>query len=301
VLKTLLYKADDLSVAALVPGDREINETKLTNLLGAGDVELADAEAVRSWSGADVGFSGPMGLAVDRVIADHALLAESDWVCGANRDDAHYRHVRLDRDASVEQYADIATIREDDACPRCRGGLAFHRGIEVGHVFKLGTKYSSAMNATYLDAEGRERLMVMGSYGIGVTRLLAAAIEQNHDEDGCFFPPPIAPFEVELVHLAPQDETLAALGETLRSSMEEIGADVLEDDRDERAGVKFKDADLLGSPLQVIVGRKGYEQGLVEVKDRKSGERTSLSLDRFSSEFSAWRNRVWLETWRLGS
>ncbi|MCF8085720.1 MAG: proline--tRNA ligase [Desulfohalobiaceae bacterium] len=301
VLKTLLYKADDASVAALVPGDREINETKLANLLGASELELAHAEAVRSWSGAEVGFSGPLGLSVDRILADHTLLRESDWVCGANQDDAHYRHVRLDRDASVEQYADISTIREEDACPKCNSGLTLHKGIEVGHVFKLGTKYSSAMNATYLDAEGRERLMIMGSYGIGVTRLLAAAIEQNHDQDGCFFPPPIAPFEVELVHLAPQDETLAAAGETLRSAMEGIGADVLLDDRDERAGVKFKDADLLGSPMQVIVGKKGFEQGMVEVKDRKSGERTSLSLDRFSSEFSAWRNRVWHETWRLES
>jgi len=299
VLKTLLYKADATSVAALVPGDREINETKLGNLLGAGELELADAEAVRAWSGAEVGFSGPLGLSVDRVIADHSLLAASDWVCGANRDHAHYRHVRLDRDAAVEQHADISTIREDDACPKCNGGLTFHKGIEVGHVFKLGTKYSSAMNATYLDPEGRERLMVMGSYGIGVTRLLAAAVEQNHDQDGCFFPPPIAPFEVELVHLAPQDETLFAAGETLRAEMERIGADVLLDDRDERAGVKFKDADLLGSPLQVIVGKKGYEQGIVEVKDRKSGQRASLSLEHFSSEFSAWRNRVWHETWRL--
>ena len=299
VLKTLLYKADATSVAALVPGDREINETKLGNLLGAGELELADAEAVRAWSGAEVGFSGPLGLSVDRIIADHSLLAASDWVCGANRDHAHYRHVRLDRDAAVEQHADISTIREDDACPKCNGGLTFHKGIEVGHVFKLGTKYSSAMNATYLDPEGRERLMVMGSYGIGVTRLLAAAVEQNHDQDGCFFPPPIAPFEVELVHLAPQDETLFAAGETLRAEMERIGADVLLDDRDERAGVKFKDADLLGSPLQVIVGKKGYEQGIVEVKDRKSGQRASLSLEHFSSEFSAWRNRVLHETWRL--
>ncbi len=299
VLKTLLYKADATSVAALVPGDREINETKLGNLLGAGELELADAEAVRAWSGAEVGFSGPLGLSVDRVIADHSLLAASDWVCGANRDHAHYRHVRLDRDAAVEQHADISTIREDDACPKCNGGLTFHKGIEVGHVFKLGTKYSSAMNATYLDPEGRERLMVMGSYGIGVTRLLAAAVEQNHDQDGCFFPPPIAPFEVELVHLAPQDESLFAAGETLRAEMERIGADVLLDDRDERAGVKFKDADLLGSPLQVIVGKKGYEQGIVEVKDRKSGQRASLSLEHFSSEFSVWRNRVWHETWRL--
>jgi prolyl-tRNA synthetase len=300
VLKTLLYKADGASVAALVPGDREINETKLVNLLGAGDLELADAEAVRSWSGAEAGFSGPLGLSVDRVIADHTLLAETDWVCGANRDDAHFRHLHLERDASVEQYADISTIREDDACPRCNAGLTFHKGIEVGHVFKLGTKYSSAMNATYLDAEGRERLMVMGSYGIGVTRLLAAAIEQNHDQDGCFFPPPIAPFEVELIHLAPQDETLAATGEALRSAMEGLGADVLVDERDERPGVKFKDADLLGSPLQVIVGKKGYEQGVVEVKDRKSGERASLSLDHFSEEFASWRNRVWHEIWNLG-
>lgn len=299
VLKTLLYKADDASVAALVPGDREINETKLANLLGAGELELADAEAVRRWSGAGVGFSGPLGLSVDRVVADHTLLAQTDWVCGANRDDAHYRHIRLDRDATVEQYADISTIREDDACPKCNGGLTLHKGIEVGHVFKLGTKYSSAMNATYLDAEGQERLMVMGSYGIGVTRLLAAAIEQNHDEDGCFFPPPIAPFEAELIHLAPQDEALAKAGDSIRSAMEGIGADVLVDDREERAGVKFKDADLLGAPLQVILGRKGFERGEVEVKDRKSGERASLSLDRFSLEFASWRDRVWHETWRL--
>ena len=300
VLKTLLYKGEGTSVAALVPGDREINETKLANHLGLQELELADAEAVRGWSGADVGFSGPMGLKVDRMVADYSLLAGTDWVCGANQNDAHYCHLHLNRDTSVEEYADIATVCEGDSCPKCRDEISFKRGIEVGHVFKLGTKYSEAMNATYLDREGRERHILMGCYGIGVTRLLAAAIEQNHDEDGCFFPPPIAPFEVELIHLAPQDETLAATGEALRSAMEGLGADVLVDDRDERPGVKFKDADLLGSPLQVIVGKKGYDQGVVEVKDRKSGERASLSLDHFSEEFASWRNRVWRQIWNLG-
>jgi len=301
ILKTLLYKSDGSSVAAIVPGDRELNETKLANLLGAAELEMADAEAVQNWSGAEVGYSGPLGLAVDRVLADHSLLEGTDWICGANQTDAHYRHIHLDRDAAVELYADLATVGEEDVCPKCRTAISFQKGIEVGHVFKLGTKYSSAMNATYLDAEGRERHILMGCYGIGVTRLLAAAIEQNHDENGPFFPPSIAPFEVELLNLGPQEEDLSATAESLRSAVLETGADVLLDDRVERPGVKFKDADLLGSPLQVILGKKGYDQGVAEAKDRKSGERTTLSLTDFYREFAAWRSRVWQQTWRLGN
>lgn len=301
VIKTLLYEADGAAVAALIPGDRELNETKLGNLLQASELFLAGPESIRKWSGAEMGFSGPKGLCVERIIADQSLRSGTDWVTGANQTDAHYLHIDLDRDADVEQYADLATAAPGDRCPKCREELGFQKGIEVGHVFKLGTKYSQAMNATYLDEQGRERLMIMGCYGIGITRLLAAAIEQNHDEEGCFFPPPIAPFEVGLINLSVQDEELDSWTESVYQEIQKSGADVLLDDRRERAGVKFKDSDLLGFPLQLILGGKGLEQGIVEAKDRKSGEKSTLSLHNFAEEFASWRERVWRETWRLGA
>ena len=298
IVKTLIYKADDSFVAALIPGDRELNETKLSNVLGVGELSLASYEDVERITGCKVGFAGPVGLNVDRIIADNTLLNSTDLVTGANKEDHHLIHVDLRRDAKIDMYADIVNIDERDLCPKCGGEIRFFKGIEVGHIFMLGTKYSKAMKATFLDENGKEKEMIMGCYGIGVSRIIAAAIEQNHDEDGMIFPPSIAPFEVVIIVLNINDQKVFDTAETIYEDLKMRGVDVILDDRDERAGFKFKDADLLGFPMQIIVGQKGLQKGVVEVKNRKTKEKKELSLDNFIEEFMAWRKDVW-QMWGL--
>ena len=298
VLKTLIYEADGEPVAALLPGDRELNEVKLCNYLDCNDLELAGAERIEALTGAPVGFSGPKGLCLKKILADHSLRGQTDWVAGANQKDSHYLHLDLERDVSVAAYTDLATIRETDPCPKCGSEIELRKGIEVGHVFKLGTKYSRAMRATFLDENGREREMIMGCYGIGVSRIVAAAIEQNHDENGIIFPPPLAPFEAVILALNTKDEALMAQAEAMYSQLRSQNVEVMLDDRQERPGFKFKDADLLGFPLQLVLGGKGLQQNVVEAKDRRSGEKTHLSLDGFAEDFRAWRQRVW-QGWSL--
>ncbi len=298
IVKTLIYKADDSFVAALIPGDRELNETKLSNVLGVGELSLASYEDVERITGCKVGFAGPVGLNVDRIIADNTLLNSTDLVTGANKEDHHLIHVDLRRDAKIDMYADIVNIDERDLCPKCGGEIRFFKGIEVGHIFMLGTKYSKAMKATFLDENGKEKEMIMGCYGIGVSRIIAAAIEQNHDEDGMIFPPSIAPFEVVIIVLNINDQKVFDTAETIYEDLKMRGVDVILDDRDERAGFKFKDADLLGFPMQIIVGQKGLQKGVVEVKNRKTKEKKELNLDNFIEEFMAWRKDVW-QMWGL--
>ena len=292
LVKTLIYMADGKPVAALVRGDRTLNEIKLKNLLGAVTVEMATAEEVVRLTKAPVGFAGPVGLDGIRIVADMELNLGTSWICGANKADTHLRHVSLHRDAPSASYADIRQITEEDACPRCGAPVALARGIEVGHVFKLGTKYSESMNATFLDENGKEQFMIMGCYGIGVSRVVAACIEQNHDADGIIFPPACTPFEALLINLDPQNEEMAALADTLKKAMEQAGSDVLVDDRQERPGIKFKDADLIGSPLQVILGNKGVARGVVECKNRRTGARVELQLADFASAYETWRAEV---------
>ena len=293
ILKTLLYVADGEVVGALVRGDRELNETKLKNLLDVQELDLAGSDLVQEVSQAPVGFAGPKGLQVQRLYADLELYNDTDWITGANRAETHLVHVDLARDAMVTAYADLRDAGSGDPCPRCGGELRFPRGIEVGHVFNLGTKYSAPMQALYLDENGKEREMVMGCYGIGVSRILAAAIEQNHDTGGISFPPNIAPYEVALLCLDTKNETVRAEAEMLYGALKEQGIDVLYDDRAERPGVKFKDADLMGFPLQVVLGGKGLARGVVEVKDRRTGEKSELPLDGVAEAFAAWRETVW--------
>jgi len=295
VAKTLLFDADGKPVAALVRGDREINEVKLKNCLKAQDVRLATPEQVEAWTGAPVGFAGPVGLkAADiRIVADRELETGCGWVVGANAADAHLRDVDLRRDAKIEAYADLRNITEGDRCPRCGGAIKLRRGIEVGHVFKLGLKYSKAMNAVFLDENGKEQVMVMGCYGIGVSRIVASAIEQNHDDDGIKFPPSIAPYEVSLLSLAGgKDPGVAAEADRLYAELTGMGVEVLFDDREERPGVKFKDADLMGMPMQLVLGGKGLKAGIIEAKDRRTGEKRELKLADFAGEFAAWRREV---------
>ncbi|MFO8033241.1 MAG: proline--tRNA ligase [Desulfohalobiaceae bacterium] len=292
MIKTLIYVADGSPVAALVPGDKELNEVKLSNHLNAAVLHLASAEQIQSWTGAPMGFSGPKGLQM-KILADQGLQGDTDWAAGANQADAHVLHLDLDRDVLVSAYLDLANIRAGDPCPECGAEIAFQKGIEVGHVFQLGTKYSRAMQAEFLDEQGRQQELYMGCYGIGISRILAAAIEQNHDQQGIIFPPPIAPFEICILLLNPDEDSVRGHAFEIYHELRKSGLDVLLDDRQERAGFKFKDADLLGLPLQVIIGSKGLQKGLVEVKDRRSGERQELELKNFQKAFQAWRDQVW--------
>jgi len=276
LVKTLLYKTPKETVAVLIRGDHEANEVKIKKLLDVTDLELADPETVAAATGAPVGFAGPIGLRRIRIVADYAIKALSNFVVGGNEADTHYVDANRDRDFTVEQFADLRKARASDPSPQGSGKLLMARGIEVGHVFMLGTKYSQAMGATFLDAQGKERLAVMGCYGIGVGRTAAAAIEQNHDAKGIIWPAPIAPFHVHLLPLS-QSEKVAETVRSLYEGLGQAGIEVLWDDRDERAGVKFNDADLIGAPYQLVIGDKGLAQGLVEVKDRRTGQVTKLT------------------------
>jgi len=278
VAKTLIYLADGQPVAAVVRGDRELNEVKLKNLTGAAEVFLADAATIQEVTGGPLGFSGPVGLAIP-VFVDQELYQEPALVAGANAQDAHVVGLNIARDVSQAVKADLRNAAPGDPCPRCGGGLNFARGIEVGHIFRLGTKYSQALGATFLDAEGATQTIIMGCYGIGVSRIVAAAIEQGHDDNGMILPLAIAPFSVAVLPMAasgPAFETAERLyGELLAA-----GVDAVIDDRDLRPGVKFKDGDLIGIPLRLVVGEKGLKNGQVEIKHRASGEVEMVAVDQ---------------------
>ncbi len=295
IVKTMIYVADGKPVAVLVRGDREVNEIKVKHLLGVTDVDLASAEVVTKVTQAPVGFAGPVNLSIP-VYADNELRGGNDYVTGANKGDAHFLHVDLRRDVTVVQWSDLRAIAEDDVCPRCGGQISLTRGIEVGHVFMLGLKYSESMRATFLDEQGKEQFMIMGCYGIGVSRVAAAALEQNNDDGGAVFPPPLAPMDCILLNLDPKNDKVSQKVEEIYQFLLGNGADTLLDDRDERPGVKFKDADLLGIPLQLVIGGKSLDKGIVEAKDRRTGEKTELPLANFAAAFQEWRARVY-EGW----
>jgi prolyl-tRNA synthetase len=299
LIKTLIFMVDGKPVVGLVRGDREINDVKLRNLVGGNEIEMADEATVKQITGAPVGFAGPAGLADGvPVYADNELCLATDWVAGGNAADTHVRHLSLGRDCAVEKFADLRVIDPADPCPECGGAIEFTKGIEVGHVFKLGLKYSKKMEATFLDENGKTQYMIMGCYGIGVSRIVASAIEQNNDEGGCCFPPSIAPFEAVLISLGGKDEAVAEKAEELYADLMGLGVDVCYDDRKERPGVKFAEADLIGYPMQLVLGGKGLAGGIIEAKDRKSGEKIELPLDGFAEAFTAWRKDIWAK-WGL--
>ena len=275
---------DGQPAAVLVDGDRELNLPKLKRALNARAVELADEETIRKVTGAPVGFAGPVGLGIP-VYADQALQGATDRVSGANRADTHVRHLDLARDAEVAAYHDLVVAGAGDGCPRCAGRLTVRRGIEVGHVFKLGTKYTQAFGARYLGEQGgAAETMVMGCYGIGVTRTLQAVIEQRHDGDGICWPVSVAPYAVALLLLDPKDAAVRATVDRIEADLESRGIDVLVDDRDERPGVKFKDADLIGSPFRVVAGAKALAKGCVEIRPRGAKESQMVPV----AEAAAW-------------
>jgi prolyl-tRNA synthetase len=276
LLKTIIYNAEGQYVAVLIRGDREINEIKLHKILRTPNIEMATAEEIEKLTGGPLGFSGPVGLEGLRVIADHTVSSMRNMVAGANEADAHYVNVNLDRDFSVGEFSDVLLVTEADLCKRCGRSLSTWRGIEVGQIFKLGTKYSKIMKATFLDEQGEEHPFVMGCYGIGVTRTVAAAIEQNNDKDGIIWPISIAPFEVLILPTNVSQPDLIETAIAIYEGLQARGIEVLLDDRDERPGNKFKDADLVGIPLRVTVGEKGAKEGIVELRSRKTGEVTKI-------------------------
>lgn len=277
LVKTLLLQTDSGErLAVLLRGDHSLNTIKLCRLLGCQQVQLLDESEVQQLSGAPAGFAGPLGLAC-RIIADRELSLLADFVVGANQADHHYRGVNLERDLQIGAFADLRQAQAGDGCPRCAGHLQAWRGIEVGHVFKLGTKYSEALGATVLNAEGREEPLVMGCYGIGIGRTVASAIEQNHDENGIIFPMPIAPYQVLIVLLNPKEDAAREAAQQLYDQLLQAGVEVLFDDRDERPGSKFKDADLLGIPLRVTVGGRSLKEGVIEVQARADGQQWRLT------------------------
>ncbi|MXW43142.1 MAG: proline--tRNA ligase, partial [Candidatus Dadabacteria bacterium] len=290
LIKTLIVHTETEPVVALVRGDTELSLTKLRNFLGCDVAELADPQTILEVSGGPLGFSGPVGLKRKnvRVIADKSVRNIKNAVTGANKGDYHITGVNPGRDFEADSYADIRVAREGDPCPVSENGvLKASRGIEVGHVFKLGTKYSEAMGATYVDENGVEKPLVMGCYGIGIGRTVAAAIEQNNDEHGIKFPVPIAPFEVSVLPINMKQQDVKDAAEKVYSALLHDGVDVLIDDRAETAGVKFKDSDLLGVPVQVTVGQRSLKEGKVEIKNRNSGERISVIVEEVSGEIAA--------------
>lgn len=281
LVKTLIVRGGDRVVAALLRGDHELHETKLAKFLSSSDVQLLTTAEVEDVTGAPSGFSGPVGLKGLPVIADLSIRNMVNFVVGGNERDVHFTNVNLFRDFSPDQFIDIRKVKEGDGCPRCDAGkLIIVRGIEVGHTFKLGTKYSEAMGATYLDEHGRPQYIIMGCYGIGVGRTMAAAMEQHHDKDGIIWPSSIAPFRVTIIPVNMESEKVSDVSETIHKGFEEKGVEVLLDDRDERAGVKFKDADLIGIPYQVIVGDRGVKRGIVEIKNRATIEVKEVEIEK---------------------
>jgi len=269
-VKTLVYMADGKPVMVCVPGDRDVNEVKLKRFLKAKAVVLADARTVEDVTGAPVGFAGPVkpAKADVPVYAETALEGASGVVVGANAADTHLKNVDLARDAKITAYADLVVCGAGDLCPKCGKPMELKRGIEVGQVFKLGTKYTDAFKAVYKNDQLKENVMIMGCYGVGVTRTMQAVVEQSHDKDGIIWPASVAPFQVVIDLLDPADEAVSKVAFDLESALETAGVDVLVDDRAERPGVKFKDADLIGFPLRVVVGAKGLANGGVELKRR---------------------------------
>jgi prolyl-tRNA synthetase len=284
LVKTLIYLADGKPLVALVRGDHELNEIKLKNICGCNELELAGPETVKKATGAPTGFAGPVGLKDVDVYADHTVEVMANFITGGNEKDLHLKNTNLDRDFNVTAFHDLRTVSCGDECPRCEGKLEIHRGIEVGHIFKLGTKYSEAMGATFLDTEGKEKPMFMGCYGIGVGRTAAAAIEQNFDEGGIIWPMALAPYQVIVTAVNTKDDEVMRTAESIYESLKKEGIEVILDDRNERPGVKFKDADLIGIPVRVTVGGRGIKEGKLEVKRREEKEAANIEIDKVVEE-----------------
>lgn len=291
LIKTLLYMANDEVVAVVIPGDRELNEVKLLNTLGVAEHEMAMADegTVERVTNSDVGFAGPIGLIEGvKILIDASVTEMKNLIVGANKTDYHIKNVNYDRDFKGQVVEDLLLVEEGDKCAKCGSTLKMDRGIEIGNIFQLGTKYADALGANYLDENGKASQIFMGSHGIGVSRTMAAIVEQNHDEDGIKWPLSVAPYQVVVTIVQVKNEEQVELGEKLYSDLKAMGIDVLLDDRKERAGVKFKDADLLGTPIRITVGKKA-DENIVEYSLRSDREKEEVQVseleDKIKEEF----------------
>jgi len=278
LIKTMIFESDEEFVAVLIRGDLEINEVKLKNFLDCTHLQLASEAKIEQITGGPQGFSGPVGLEGIRIIADPTVMDLTQAATGANTLDTHLVGVVPGRDFEPADIVDLRTAKAGDPCPSCSEPMVEKRGIEVGHIFKLGTKYSTAMKCNFLDAEGKENPMIMGCYGLGVGRTVAAAIEQNHDDKGIIWPLPLAPYEVVLVMLNTNKPEVVEASEALYAQLKEAGFDVLFDDRPERPGVKFNDMDLIGFPVRIVAGARGLAEGNVELSLRSGGDKTLVPI-----------------------
>ncbi len=279
LVKTLIYIVNDKPVAVLLRGDHEVEEVKLANILGVSDEDLrmADDKEVYDATGTPTGYLGPIGLEI-QVVADTEVATMVNFAVGANDKNYHVVNCNMGRDFTPTMTGDVRKVTDNDRCILCGGDLVLTKGIEVGHIFKLGTKYSASMNATFLDAKSQEQPFIMGCYGIGVSRIVAAAIEQNFDKDGMIFPIPIAPVQVLILNLGLKDTEITEAANTIYADLLKKGIEVILDDRDERPGVKFKDADLIGIPFRVTVGKNFNKDGSIEIRTRANGDVTTTTF-----------------------
>ena len=279
LIKTMIYQSDQGPFAALCRGDVDINESKVRSIVGSENIRLADDDLIQKITGAKTGYAGPVGLKNIPIYIDNTVLGMNDAVTGANKNDAHYIHVKAGRDFDLQEVKDLSYAMDGDLCVECKKPLTCKRGIEVGHVFSLGTKYSGALDAQYLDEKGQKHPMVMGCYGIGVSRTLAAFIEQNSDEQGILWHPKLAPYEAVIIPVNIEEMSIAKLANDLYEKLLKANIDVILDDRDERAGVKFKDADLIGFPVRITIGKKYQETGCIELKTRNKSQSVLVKVD----------------------
>lgn len=278
LVKTIIYKADDKVAAVMVRGDREVNDTKVINALGGAlEFSLADSETVNKSTNAEIGFAGPIGIKVDMLFIDEEVSKMYNFVVGANETEYHLKNVNYGRDFEGV-VGDFRKVTNEDKCPKCGGDITIARGVEVGHIFKLGTKYSDAMGANFIDEEGKNKPLIMGCYGIGINRTMAAIIEQHHDENGIAWPLEIAPYHVVIAPAVMKDSTQVEVAEKLYNELKSLGINVLLDDRNERVGVKFKDSELIGIPMRITVGKK-ISEGLVEFKLRTKEDLELIGLE----------------------
>jgi len=272
MIKTLIYKAGDKAIAVLIRGDHALNEARLKKILGREDIELADETMIVEATKAPMGFAGPIGLSGIKIYADKEVTEIADGITGGNEKDVHLIHVVYGRDYKADEIESLRLAREGDSCPECDGKLTMTRGIEVGHIFKLGTKYSEKMKAEYLDEKGKTKPFIMGCYGIGVSRIAGAVIEQNYDDFGIKWPMSIAPYKVAIVPVNIKEKSMSEVAEKLYKDLLALNVEVILDDREASVGVKLKDIDLIGFPVKIIIGPKGLAEGKVEIKMRSDGK-----------------------------
>jgi len=284
MVKTLVYLADEKPVAVLIRGDHDANEAKIKKYLKCAKLEMADEDVIKKITGGAMGFSGPVGLKEARVIADSSIKGMVNFVTGANKKDKHYINTNIDMDFKISEWADLRVITEKDFCPKCNKSIKIEHAIEMGHVFKLGLKYSKAMKAEFLDDDGKLKPIVMGCYGIGVNRIMAAAAELRNDKKGLIWPLAIAPFQVLVIPINCKEENIRKTAENIYEELSKLGIETLLDDRDESAGIKFNDAELIGIPFSIVIGDRGLKKGIVEIKIREAGETLEVKKEELNDK-----------------